>query len=125
MSSVRTPSRALLSIAALLPPSEAFAQSFLPLLSAGAACNQQLRTGWLTAACIASFVGHVVVFIFQFVSVLFLISVIYAGYEIAIGSVTGDKSGGYARLRWSIIGVVVCVSVFLILDLFLNVLLGS
>lgn len=75
-----------------------------------------------TPECIPQFIGHVVVVVFQVISTLFLLNVLYAGYQIAMGAWQGDKSAGKDRLTWSIIGLIVSVSAFTILDLVLSVI---
>ncbi|HVW66857.1 MAG TPA: hypothetical protein VHA78_03970 [Candidatus Peribacteraceae bacterium] len=82
-------------------------------------------TGRLTASCVPWFIGHLIVFVFQFISVLFLLNVIYAGYQLTMGSITGDKGKGKDRLQWSIVGLIVSVCSFLLLNMVLTVILGS
>lgn len=83
-------------------------------------CNFQ--TGILTAACIPIFIGHLISVVFSVISAFFLINVMYAGYQIAMGSWTGEKSAGKDRLTWSIIGVIVSVCAYLILDLIVTII---
>lgn len=86
--------------------------------------NCDFITGKIKAACIPEFIGHLVVVVFQAVSVFFLINVMYAGYQLAISHMSeGDKGAGKERIRWSIIGLVVCVCTFLILELVLSKIL--
>ncbi len=83
-------------------------------------------TGRMTAACIPIFIGHLITFVFGFVGTFFVINVMYAGYQLAIANIgEGDKGGGKERLKWSIIGLVITTCVYLILDLFLFVVLGT
>jgi hypothetical protein len=104
----------------LFAPS-AFAQGIIT----GGIPGCDFGTGELSAKCIPNFIGHLIVFVFQFISVLFLINVMIAGYQLAMGSISGDKGRGKDRLVWSIIGLIVATCSYLILDLVLNVLLGS
>lgn len=78
-------------------------------------------TGKLTAACIPLFIGHLIQVVFSLVSILFILNIIFAGYQFAIGAWSGEKSKGKDRLLWSIIGLIVCASAFLILDVVLTV----
>ncbi len=80
------------------------------------------ETGRLTAACVPIFIGHLITMIFSLVSAFFLLNVMYAGYQIAMGSWTGEKSAGKDRLTWAIIGLVVTVCSYLILDLAVSVI---
>ena len=54
---------------------------------------------------------------------VFMINVMIAGYQLAMGSITGDKGAGKDRLTWSIIGLITTICVFLILDLVLGIIL--
>ena len=79
----------------------------------------------MTAACIPSFIGHLIEFVYGFVGIFFILNVMYAGYELALGYMgEGDKGKGKDRLKWSIIGLIVATCSFLILDMVLNVVLG-
>lgn len=79
-------------------------------------------TGRLTAACVPIFVGHLITLVFSVVSAFFILNVMYAGYQIAMGSWTGEKSEGKDRVTWSVIGLVVTVCSYLILDLAISVI---
>lgn len=89
----------------------------------GAAGPCDIKTGIMQAKCIPEFIGNLIVVVFGVVSAFFLLNVIYAGYQIALGSWTGEKSEGKDRLTWSIIGLIICVCAFLILDLVVSVIL--
>lgn len=86
----------------------------------GPDCN--FTTGKLIAACIPLFIGHLIEVIFSLVSIFFILNIIFAGYQFAIGAWSGEKSKGKDRLLWSIIGLIVCASAFLILDVVLTVI---
>jgi hypothetical protein len=89
------------------------------VLGGVSACDFQ--TGKLTAACIPIFIAHLI----QFVGILFVLNVMYAGYQLAIAYIgESDKGAGKDRLKWSIAGLVICTCSYLILDLVLNVVLG-
>lgn len=79
-------------------------------------------TGRHTAACIPQFIGHVIVQVFQVISALFILNILFAGYQYAMGSISGEKEGGKDRLKWSIVGLIVSVTSFLILDIVLTVI---
>lgn len=83
-------------------------------------CN--FRTGKLLPQCIPIFIGHIIQTVVSVLSVLFLLNVLYAGYQIAMGSWTGEKAAGKDRLTWSIIGLVVSTCAFLIIDLVVDTL---
>lgn len=103
------------------------------LLGIPAASAQNLRvitnlpgcdftTGNLQASCIPAFIGHLIQLVFGLISILFLLNVMYAGYQIALGYIRGEKAEGIERLRWSILGLIISVCAFLILDLAVSVI---
>jgi hypothetical protein len=97
--------------------------SIIPASWTSGDCN--ITTGILKAKCIPMFIGNLIAVVFSVVSAFFLLNVIYAGYQIALGSWTGEKSEGKDRLTWSIIGLIVCVCAFLILDLVVSVIIPT
>lgn len=78
-----------------------------------AGCNFQ--TGWLNAACIPAYIGYIIAILYSTVGAFFLINVIVAGFQIAYGSLEGDRSAGYNRLRYSVIGAIITASSYMIL----------
>ncbi len=112
---------ALLGVLSLLPFS-AYAQNPGIVVNSPdpSVCNFQ--TGILKAACVPWFIGHLISVVFSVISAFFLINVMYAGYQIAMGSWTGEKSAGKDRLTWSIIGVIVAICSYLILDLVVSII---
>ncbi|TSC79181.1 MAG: hypothetical protein G01um101425_818 [Candidatus Peregrinibacteria bacterium Gr01-1014_25] len=83
------------------------------------------KTGMHTAECVPMFIAHLVELLFSLLGLFFLVNVMYAGYEIAIGAATGSgRESGMRRLQWAIIGFVVSVCAFLIIDLAATVLVG-
>lgn len=77
-------------------------------------------TGQLEARCIPNFIGYLVELIFGVVGLICLINIMIAGYELAASGVTEDKTAGKNRLTYSVIGAVVCVCAFLIVDFFIS-----
>ena len=80
-------------------------------------------TGRFSAACIPNFIAHLIQIVFGLVGIFFLLNIMYAGYQIAIGGVPGigDREKGKNRLTWSIIGFIVTACSFLIMDMVLTV----
>lgn len=101
--------------------SAAVAQPAVITNALGPQCN--FVTGRLSPACVPLFIGHLIQLVFGLVGTFFLFNVMYAGYQFAMGAWSGDKSKGKDRLQWSIIGLIVCASAFLILDVVLTVFL--
>lgn len=106
-----------------LLPQAALAQEGLIPGYALSGCD--FTTGVMTAACIPSFIGHTIQFIFSLVGVFFVINIIVGGYQIAMGSIGGGgNQAGKDRVLYSAIGFAVTVSAFLIFDLALTVFTG-
>ena len=107
----------------LLAPTTANAQ-FTSIITSGiSGCD--FLTGRITSDCIPSFIAHLIQILFSLIGIFFLVNVMYAGYEIAIGAATGGgREAGLRRLQWAIIGLAVCICSFLILDLVLTILIG-
>lgn len=101
----------------------ASAQGFAIITNGLLGCD--FVTGRLNAACIPSFIAHLIQLLFSLLGLFFLINVMFAGYEIAMGAATGGgRESGVRRLQWSIIGLAVCICSFVILDLVITVLIG-
>lgn len=83
------------------------------------------QTGVLQASCIPNFIAYVIELIFGLIGVICLVTIMYAGYEIAIGSATGDTTGGKQRLTYALIGLVVCICAFLIVDFVVSALING
>lgn len=81
-----------------------------------------IQSGQFKAKCIPELVGHIIVTIAQLLGAFFLINVMIAGYQIALGSWTGENAAGKDRLQWSVIGLIVCICAYLILNLFITVI---
>ena len=79
-------------------------------------------TGRLMAACIPVFIGHLVTILIGLIGTIFVINIMIAGYQYAIGSLDGDQGKAKERIYWSIIGLIVTLCSYLILDLVLKVL---
>lgn len=106
----------------LLLPASASAQA--GIITAGIpGCD--FVTGQLSAACIPSFIAHVIQFLFGLLGTFFLINVMIAGYQMSVGAIsTGDRSAGKNRLIWSAIGLFIAVCAFLIVDFAISTLFG-
>jgi hypothetical protein len=112
---------ALLALLAL--PTPAFAQWAI-IMNGIEGCD--FDSGWMTAACIPNFIAHLVAFVYGLIGLFFVVNVMLGGYQLAIAYIgESDKGAGKDRIKWSIIGLIVSSCIFLILDLVLNVVLGS
>ncbi len=107
-------SRLVWTLTASLVPIIASAQDFAILTNEGG-CDY--TTGRIQAKCVPILIGHLVQVIFSLIGVFFLLNVIYAGYEMMIGSLKGDTGGGKERLFWSIGGFVAAACSYLVIDL--------
>lgn len=108
-------SRTYLAAVAFLTPLAASAQEGFHILTASSGCDYV--SGQLKAKCVPILIGHLVQVIFSLIGVFFLLNVIYAGYQMMIGSLKGDLSNGKDRLFWSIAGFVASACAFLVIDL--------
>lgn len=77
-------------------------------------------SGRITSACIPMFLANVIVWIFGVIGIFFTLNLMFAGYEIAFGGLSGDKEAGKNRFKWSLIGFAIAACAFLILDLVLS-----
>ncbi|TSC57625.1 MAG: Uncharacterized protein Greene041619_1053 [Candidatus Peregrinibacteria bacterium Greene0416_19] len=89
---------------ALIPPS-------------GRIGNCSFITGEFHFPCIPLYLAYLIQLFFGFTGAIFLAQIIWAGYLIAFGAVTGDKEAGKKRLTSAIIGFIVSVLAFVIVDL--------
>ena len=79
--------------------------------------------GEINAACIPTFLIHVIAFIFGITGAYFVIMVVVAGYQIALAKALGkDRSEGFGRLRTAIIGFILCASSWFIIDFIISAL---
>lgn len=84
--------------------------------------NPGFVTGRITAACVPAFIAHVIMFIYSLVGVFFILNIMYAGYQIAMaGAGVGDDEAGKQRLKWAIVGFVMTLSTYLILETIVRV----
>jgi hypothetical protein len=112
-----------LALGALLIPSAVGAQQQGIIRQGLFGCN--FSNGSLLAACIPSFIAHIISFIFMLIGIFFLMSIMFAGYQITIASIQGqDRSKGYNRLLYSIIGFLVAACSYIIMDIVISVVLG-
>jgi hypothetical protein len=102
----------------LLIPHIAYAQSLIPAADNITGCT--FRTGELSAGCIPAYIGYFISILFLFVSSIFLISIMIAGYQIAFSGLTDDKQRGKNRLIGSMIGFFVAMGCYLIVDLIVD-----
>ena len=104
----------------LLLPQIASAQAIITNLPD---CN--FSTGRVHFNCIPAFLSHIIQFIFGLTGAVFLIMVIIAGYQIAIGKAIGkDRSEGLTRLRVAIVGFILCAISWYIVDFIISALAG-
>ncbi len=122
LTSFLLPAVILATVFMAVPAAYATSTSPTTLLPDGAWAGCDIATGQFQAKCIPELVGYLIQLIVGMISAFFLINVMIAGYQIAMGSYTGEKAQGKDRLQWSIIGFIVCVCSFLILDFVLTII---
>ena len=75
--------------------------------------------------CIPGFIAHVIRFVFAFSAGIAIVMIIFAGYEIVIGSLPGGSSeSGKNRLTWAIIGFIMAAASFFIMDFIISAIGG-
>jgi len=95
--------------------------SFIP--SGGGACK--LGEGEIKADCIPKFIGEVIRMIFSFTGGIFLVLILFSGYQMMLGkAMGGDKSAGMTTLRYAVIGFIVSALSFFIIDFVISTLAG-
>jgi hypothetical protein len=82
-------------------------------------CN--FMTGEFSYDCIPLYVAYMVRTVFSFLGTLCLIQIIYGGYEVAMGDLTGQTEEGWKRIRHAIIGLAAALFSFAIVDMILAV----
>ncbi|MDO8648911.1 MAG: pilin [Candidatus Peregrinibacteria bacterium] len=88
------------------------------------AVNCNFVTGEFDFGCIPLYLAYLLQVLFGVIGTVCVIEIIWAGYQIALSGVTGDKEKGKARLTWALIGFVIAILAFLIIDLFVTALIG-
>ncbi len=117
--------RSLIALPSLLVAQMASAQPLPSVITNKWGNTCDFTTGNLDPSCIPLFIGHLIQLVMGLVGTFFLFNIMFAGYQIAIGAWSGEKSKGKDRLLWSVIGLIICASAFLILDVILTVVLVS
>jgi len=74
--------------------------------------------------CVLVFLGNIARFLLGFTGVICLIMIMIGGYQIAIGSVIGDKEQGKSRIIWSLVGLLVCILAYAIVNTVVVILTG-
>ncbi len=111
------------ALCSILWPTIAAAQ-WIPESGAIGTCN--FKTGELHFDCIPTYIAYLIQFMFAGVGMFALLVTIWAGYDIALAGATGqDKSAGYQRLRNAIIGLLVAVLAYAIIDFVIGTVSGS
>ena len=81
-------------------------------------------TGQVRAGCMVMFMAHLIGQVFKFTGVICLIVIMWGGYELALGNAIGGKEKGQARIRFGIIGMVVCAACLAIVDFAVSALMN-
>lgn len=114
--------RTLLFVFAALIPGVALAQ-FNPHLipESGVIGGCSFITGSFTWGCIPLYIAYLIQTVFSFIGTLCLIQIIWAGYEMAIGGLSGDKEAGKQRLQRALLGLAFSLFVYLIVNMVVSV----
>ena len=102
-----------------------YAQSLIPEDGAipGGDCN--LITGDLHATCIPDYLQYLIGVFFTFIGVFFFIMIVFAGYQIALGSAFGDKEAGKNKLKNAIFGFIISALSFFIIKFVLSTIAST
>ncbi|MCF7844696.1 MAG: hypothetical protein K9M03_02615 [Kiritimatiellales bacterium] len=88
------------------------------------ACD--FKNGDVNAECIKDYIGYLIGVLFALIGAFFFIMILVSGYQIAIGTVVGEKEKGKEKLKWAIVGFIISALAFFIVNLFVSaVLLGT
>lgn len=100
-----------------------FAQTPSFIVSGIPGCD--FTTGNLEARCVRNFLAHAMQVLFGFGGGICILMIIFAGYEIVIGSLPGGSSeAGKNRLTWAIIGFIISATSFFIMDFVISAIAG-
>lgn len=81
-----------------------------------------ITTGWFGAGCVPVFIGHLIQFVLAFVGGICLINIMIGGYQIALGSAIGDKEAGKNRILWALVGLLVSLFCYGLINLLISTL---
>lgn len=105
--------------ASLIVPAIAFAAGNDPAVgvidNTSGDCN--FGTGKIGPECLNVIIANAIEVVFAFAGIICLLNIILAGYQIAIGNVTGEgDTGGKTRLRNALIGFFLTAATFGIIN---------
>lgn len=116
--------RTSILISGLLAPAIALAQFDPHLIPAsGTIGSCSFITGQFSFSCIPLYVAYLIQTVFSFIGTLCLIQIIWAGYELAMGGITGDKEAGKNRLYRALMGLAFSIFVYLIVNMVVSVVI--
>ncbi|MBU0767028.1 hypothetical protein KKF55_04610 [Patescibacteria group bacterium] len=96
-----------------------YAQTLVP--DSYESCN--FKDGIIHANCIPEYIEYLIKIIFSLIGAFFFVMIIIAGYQIAIGTVVGEKEKGKEKLKWAIFGFVISALSFFIVQFFISAVL--
>ncbi|MBI1934662.1 hypothetical protein HYS30_03275 [Candidatus Peregrinibacteria bacterium] len=79
-------------------------------------------TGNIHADCVPRFIGHLIQWVLGFVGAFCLMNIMIGGYQIALGSAIGDKEAGKSRVLWALVGLLVAMASYGILNVIITTL---
>ncbi len=71
--------------------------------------------------CIPLYIAFLIQTIFSFIGTLCLIQIIWGGYEMALGGLSGDKEAGKNRVQRALMGLAFSLFVYLIVNMVVSV----
>jgi len=70
--------------------------------------------------CIPTFIGEIIQMLFGFLGAVFFIMALWGAYEYALSGIAGTGEEGKKKIRNAILGFLICVSSFFILNFILS-----
>ena len=111
-------SASLLLLSGMCIPFESAAQSIINPTSL-----PNVNSGRLTASEISTFMRETILLFFKFIGAACLIMIIISGYQVALAKAIGrDRSEGLTRLRVAVVGFILSVLTWYIIDFVITAL---
>lgn len=83
------------------------------------------RTGDFTWIDIINFLLHIIQLLLSLAAVLAIILIMYGGFQMVFGSIVDDKESGKKTIQFSIIGLIVTLSAWIMVDILVSFLTNA
>jgi len=92
-------------------------------IGTGTECD--FNTGKIGFVCFKEYIKYLLALVFGFTGIFFLMMIVFSGYQIALGTVTGNKEKGKEMLKGAIVGFIISALSLAIVSFFLAAGSGS